>query len=83
MCSVPLKYCHFEVYAVYLRFDFALFSLADGAVLTYFRKIFTFLVNIINGGTVGVFNLFGCFNFGSLRLLRLPCGKRACCKYFK
>lgn len=30
VCSVPLKHCHFEVYAVYLRFDFALFSLADG-----------------------------------------------------
>ena len=38
VCSAPLKYCHFEVYAVYLRFDFAVFLLADGVVLTYFPQ---------------------------------------------
>ena len=38
VCFAPLKYCHFEVYAVYLRFDFAVFSLADGVVLTCFPQ---------------------------------------------
>ena len=37
--------------------------------------MFTFLVNGINGGIVSIFNLFGCFNLGSLRLFRLPCFK--------